>query len=349
MVPSIHRWTLSGEHLGTIGEARDGSLELIPNPNESGASLFYTQESFFRPPAIFECADTASCSQRWQNGYSGPNGPTCRIEQLSFASKDGTLIPITLVSSGGAEVRHPQPTVMTSYGSFGMPMTPRFSPLVLMMLELGFTFAIPHIRGGGDFGKRWHDAARRGTKQVAIDDFVTAADWLYANKYTSPEQLGCFGGSNSGLLVCAAMTQRPELFRAILCIAPLLDMVRYERFGDASRWREEYGSVEDPAEFQALHSYSPYHRIEEQMNYPSVLFVSGDRDDRCDPAHVRKMAARLQEGVRQNSPVLVDYSPERGHSPTLPLSFRIEALARRIGFFCREMNIPIVRAASDEA
>jgi prolyl oligopeptidase len=135
------------------------------------------------------------------------------------------------------------------------------------------------------------------------------------------------------------MTQRPDLFRAVLCIAPLLDMLRYEHFDKAAQWRHEYGSIGDPEEFKALHAYSPYHRMEDHINYPAVMFVTGDKDERCNPAHVRKMAARLEDRDSQTSPVIVDYSEERGHAPVLPLSIRIDALTRRIAFLCKELGL----------
>jgi prolyl oligopeptidase len=230
---------------------------------------------------------------------------------------------------------------MTGYGGFGVAMTPQFSVLIAIMMELGVSFALPNVRGGGEFGRVWHEAARGRNRQVAFDDFVAAAEWLCKNDVTTPDQLAIFGGSNSGLLVAAAMTQRPDLFQAVLCIAPLLDMVRYEFFDHASKWRQEYGSVEDSQDFQSLYAYSPYHRVKDIVNYPSVLFVSGDSDDRCNPAHVRKMAARLQNRDVQRSPIVVDYSEERGHSPVLPLTVRIDALTRRVMFLCRELNISV--------
>jgi prolyl oligopeptidase len=176
-------------------------------------------------------------------------------------------------------------------------------------------------------------------RQNAFDDFIAAAEWLSAEGITSPERLAIFGGSNAGLLVGAVLTQRPELFGAVLCVAPLLDMVRYERFDHASRWLHEYGSVDNADDFRSLHAYSPYHHVEDDTDYPAVLLISGDRDDRCNPAHVRKMAARLQQRDAQIHPILVDYSRERGHSPVLPLSVRIESLARRVVFLCRTLNI----------
>jgi len=194
-------------------------------------------------------------------------------------------------------------------------------------------------RGGSEFGKAWHEAARGRHRQVAFDDFIFAAEWLCAQHLTNPDKLAIFGGSNSGLLVGVAMTQRPDLFRAVLCIAPLLDMVRYQRFDQAHKWQHEYGTIDDPQDFRVLHAYSPYHHVHDDVNYPSTLFVSGDKDNRCNPAHTRKMSGRLQERTAQKNPILVDYSLERGHSPVLPLSVRIEALTRRIAFLCRELGI----------
>jgi prolyl oligopeptidase len=238
---------------------------------------------------------------------------------------------------------------MTAYGGFGVSMTPQFSVLVTIMMEQGAVFALPHIRGGGEFGRSWHDAGRARNRQTSFEDFTAAAEWLCSKGITTPEQLGIFGGSNSGLLVAGAMTQRSELFGAVLCIAPLLDMVRYESFDRTLRWRREYGTVEDADDFRALYAYSPYHRVREQVDYPPVLFVSGDKDDRCNPAHVRKMAALLQSRDSQKSPIVVDYSEQRGHSPVLPLSLRVEALARRVAFLCKELKIPMIVGGIDEA
>jgi prolyl oligopeptidase len=183
---------------------------------------------------------------------------------------------------------------------------------------------------------------------TAINDFLAAAQWLIDDGITSSDRLGIFGGSNSGLLVAAAMIQRPDLFRAVLSIAPLLDMVRFDRFDQARKWRSEYGSPDDPGDFKALLAYSPYHHVEESCDYPATLFVSGDSDDRCNPAHVRKMAALLQNRDAQKNAIVVDYTAERGHSPVLPLSIRVEALARRLAFLCHELGISVVKEGNDE-
>lgn len=227
-------------------------------------------------------------------------------------------------------------------------MTPQYSVLVSVLVALGVAFALPQIRGGGEFGRKWHESARARNRQTAFDDFIAAAEWVSPTGRTDCVQLGIFGGSNSGLLVCAAMTQRPDLFGAVLSVAPLLDMVRYEQFDQAARWSDEYGSVENEEEFKALYAYSPYHQVKEGIDYPPTLFVTGDKDDRCNPAHVRKMAALLQQQLAQTRPVLVDYSADRGHAPVMPLSVRVEALVRRIAFFCRELSVPMQEGGCDE-
>ena len=238
---------------------------------------------------------------------------------------------------------------MSGYGGFGIGTTPQFSVLVTIMAELSVTFALPGIRGGGEFGKAWHDAARGRKRQVAFDDFIAAAEWLCRSGIAMPERLAILGGSNAGLLAGAVMTQRPDLFRAVVCIAPLLDMVRFEILGGSRKWRSEYGSVEDPEDFRALYAYSPYHRVNDNTEYPSVLFVAGDSDQRCHPAHVRKMAARLQGRSAQQRPIVVDYSEERGHAPRLPLTTQVDALTRRIAFLCRELGVRVDFGGQDDA
>jgi prolyl oligopeptidase len=263
------------------------------------------------------------------------------VQHVCYSSKDGTEIPMCLVMRNELTPIRVRPVILTGYGGFGTSMTPRFSVLVTMMLDLGAIFAMPSIRGGSEFGRAWHEAARARRRQVAFDDFISAAEWLCAEGITTPHMLAIFGASNSGLLVAAVMTQRPELFCAVLCIAPLLDMIRYEHFNLARKWRCEYGSTEDAEDFHALYAYSPYHRVRENVNYPSTLFVSGDMDERCNPAHARKMTAVLQDRKSQVNPILLDYSGQRGHLPVLPLSVRIEALERRIAFLCRQLGIRI--------
>jgi prolyl oligopeptidase len=346
---STHSWTLEGEDFGEIDIPTDGTIQLLPQLSSPGASMFYAHESFTQPLRIFEYRTGIEKSSPLFDHLRPLDQQSVEVRELSFAAKDGTSIPITLVGHNGAKHTSIQPAIMTSYGGFGVPMTPKFSVLATIMMELGAVFVLPHIRGGGEFGKSWHDAGRARNRQTAIDDFISAAEWLCAEGITDPSKLAIFGGSNSGLLVGAAMTQRPGLFHAILCVAPLLDMVRYERFDQAVKWQLEYGSVDSAEDFHALHAYSPYHNIQDNVDYPATLFVSGDRDDRCNPAHVRKMAASLQQRAAQCNPILVDYSAERGHSPVLPLSVRIDALALRLAFLCRELRLEVPQEACHEA
>jgi prolyl oligopeptidase len=340
-VQSVRIWTLSGQQVGEIELPDGGAVELVTQNNHENG-LFYTYESFTQPTMTLEYLPDSGRSRVWHRTHQLLNGDPASVEQIIYPSSDGVQVAMTLVRVGNNRASSGStPVLMSSYGGFGVPSTPQFSVLVTILLECGAVFALPHIRGGGELGNAWHEAARGRKRQTSFDDFLAAAKWLCREGVTSPQKLAIFGGSNSGLLVGAAMTQRPDLFRAVLCIAPLLDMIRYEQFDQATRWREEYGTVDNPEDFAALYCYSPYHRVCEATDYPAVMFVTGDKDDRCNPAHVRKMAARLKERAAQTHPILVDYSQERGHAPVMPLSVRTEALARRIAFLCRELDIPI--------
>jgi prolyl oligopeptidase len=337
----IHRWSWNGEFLGELPVPSDGSIKLLPTLCNDGEVMFVEHESFSQPTTILEYDRDGLKYTIWTEQEERLGQDQYHVERVIYPSADGTAITMWLVAADPIDTHETRAIILTAYGGFGVAMTPRFSVLVAVMLELGCVFALPNIRGGSEFGRQWHDAARKCNRQTAYNDFLAATEWLRNRGIARPGHIGIFGGSNAGLLVAAAMTQRPDLFRAVLCIAPILDMVRYERFGTAQKWRDEYGSVADEEEFRALLAYSPYHRVSAEVNYPATLFVSGDKDAECDPAHVRKMAARLQNRSAQNRPILVDYSAERGHSPGLPLSVRIEALTRRLAFLCHELGITV--------
>jgi len=348
-VPVIDSWSRGGKRLPSLTLPSDGSVQILPQYGPDVETIFYACESFDTPTLVYEHIIGANTSTLWWRRSAANHSKRHAVKEVRVASKDGTLIPMTLVFDASRPLGGASPVIMTSYGGFGLPMKSQFSVLVSIMIEQGATFALPHVRGGGEFGKLWHDAGRRTKRQVAFDDFIAAARWLCDNGVTTPERLAIFGGSNAGLLVGAVMTQCPDLFRAVLCIAPLLDMLRYEYFDQAVKWRQEYGTVEDPEDFQALYAYSPYHHVATDVDYPATMFISGDKDDRCNPAHVRKMAAALQERSAQISPVIVDYTAERGHAPMLPLSMRVSALTRRIAFLCHELRIAVPHGDSDEA
>jgi prolyl oligopeptidase len=338
----VRIWSFDGDYLGTLPLETGCTWRLLPTYADDAQELFLHCESFAKPPTLFRCDPHTNQIVAWCRRYSPPSTVAVTSRRLTYLSKDGTEIRMSLVGPHDS-IAGPKeyPVIMTAYGGFGLTLTPQFSVFVSIMLELGFLFAVPEIRGGGERGRTWHEAARGRNRQVAFDDFIAAADWLCENGFTNPQKLAVFGGSNSGILVGAAITQRPRLFRAALCIAPLLDMLRYHLFDRASGWAGEYGTADDPEDFQALLAYSPYHHIDEHTNYPAVLLITGDRDSRCNPAHARKMAARLAERSVQSHPILLDHSVERGHAPTMPLDVRISALTHRIAFLCRELDIPI--------
>jgi prolyl oligopeptidase len=339
--PRIERWSIEGECIGVIALPPGGSVEVLPLCSERGASVFFLHESYTKAPSLWEIylsEEHSSDPIRWTKSDEGSSATT---RECWYTSRDGTQVPMVLLEPAKKRLSGPQPVILSAYGGFGAAEVPRYSRFAKIMTELGVTIARPSIRGGSDFGQEWHRAATKRLKQTAIDDFLAAADWLLCKGITDQQQLAIMGGSNGGLLVAAAVIQRPDMFKAVVCTGPLTDMVRYERFDHASRWRAEYGTVEDPEDFGALFSYSPYHNVKDNVNYPAMLFVTGDADDRCNPAHVRKMAASLQERGAQQHPIIVDYGEHWGHVPTLSITERVEALYRKIAFLCEQLGITL--------
>jgi prolyl oligopeptidase len=327
-----------GKCLGEIPCQRGESLRAVSGDSEDD-EIFLERESFTQPVEIMRHSLSSGISVPWARRHISFDGVAYRHSEVTFASKDGTSIPMFLVGRPSVLTGGMHPTVMTSYGGYGIPITPQFSVLVAFLIECGCLFALPIVRGGSEFGVAWHEAAKRQKRQVAFDDFLSAADWLVKTGRTSPEELAIFGGSNSGLLVGAALTQRPDLFRAVLCMVPLLDMLRYHLFDNAYHWKDEFGTAEDSGDFQALARYSPYHAVQQGVAYPATLIVSGDADQNCNPLHARKMTARLQAANGSSNPILLDYTRYRGHSPVLPLSTRIEALTDRLAFLCKQLSL----------
>jgi prolyl oligopeptidase len=336
----VEMFDLAGKHLRKVAASSVKSIRLAGGM-PAGDEAFFETESFTEPIAITRYSVKTGERHLWSRRQI-PFDPTKFAHtRVWFPSKDGTSIPMFLVGRREVLSEGCHPAIMTSYGGYGVPMTPQFSVFAAFLMERGCLFALPQIRGGGDFGSSWHTAAKRHKRQAAYDDFLAAAEWLVRTGRTSAARLAIFGGSNSGLLVAAAMTQKPELFRAVVCMVPVLDMLRYHLFDGARVWEEEFGTAEDPEDFQALAAYSPYHHVRDGAPYPAVLMVSGDADQNCNPLHARKMVARLQAASSSNYPIVLDYSRFRGHSPVLPLSERIEALTDRMAFLCDQMGVPV--------
>ena len=331
---------LAGKRLGQLPLEASNTVRFIGSFGDTDELLF-EQESFVQPIQIQSYSPRNGDANLFASRLVPFDSKDFGHTQVSFTAKDGTRIPMYLVARQDVLNSGSHPTVMTSYGGYGVAMTPQFSVFVAFLMERGCLFALPNIRGGSEFGAKWHEAAKRRKRQFAFDDFLSAAEWLIESGRTQLSKLAIFGGSSSGLLVGAAATQRPDLFRAVVCMVPMLDMLRYHLFDNAHVWKEEFGTADDPEDFPALLRYSPYHNVRDGTPYPATMIVSGDCDQNCNALHARKMTARLQAANRSESPVFLDYRRHRGHSPVLPLSERVEALTDRMAFLCDQLDLAI--------
>lgn len=303
--------------------------------------VFFEQESFTSPKSIYRYSPKCAQPYLWSRRELPVVTTNFHCERVLFTAKDGAEIPMFLVGRADRLNKGPLPTIMTSYGGFGVSMMPQFSAFTTLLIEHGCLFALPGIRGGSEFGADWHHAGKRRNRSTSISDFLAAAEWLIETERTTAQKLAIFGGSNAGLLVGAALTQRPELFRAAICIAPLLDMIRFHLFDQTQLWHDEFGTPDNAEDFAALLNYSPYHQVRDRTAYPATLLISGDADQNCNGLHARKMTARLQAANISLHPILLDYSEHRGHSPVLPLSHRIDALTDRLAFLCQELQLKL--------
>ena len=336
----VERFDLNGDRKKDLLCSAHGAADLL-TPTYSGTDLFYRYTSMTEPSVLY-CHDTRDEKESIWDKTKIPFDPSLfSVEEVVYPSKDGTFVPLLLALRKDLIHSGPLPTFLTGYGGFGSCVTPRFTAFATFLIEQGFLFAVPALRGGSEVGEQWHEAGKRENRQNSFDDFIAAAEWLLSKRLSACGRMAIGGGSNAGLLVGAAITQRPDLFRAAICLGPLLDMTRYHLFDFAAGWAEEYGSPEDERDFHSLLSYSPYHRVQDGADYPAVLLISGDADTRCNPMHARKMAARLQVANRSESPILLDYKPDWGHTPVQPLSIKIDALADRLAFICHELGAQI--------
>ena len=293
---------------------------------------FFTFETFHVPDTIYRY-DMATGEQIvWASVDVPVDTGKYDVTQVWFDSKDGTRVPMFVVGPKGLARDGRNPTLLTGYGGFNNSLTPAFSTLATTWLEAGGVYAVANMRGGGEFGEAWHRAGMLEQKQNVFDDFIAAAEHLIAEGYTSTEQLAIRGGSNGGLLVSAVANERPDLFGAVVCTYPLLDMVRYHQFLVASFWVPEYGSSDDPDQFTYIHAYSPYHNVIDGGEYPATLYISGDGDTRVAPLHARKMAALMQAKNGSDKPILLRYHTRAGHSGGQPISQQIDEMVDTVSF-----------------
>ena len=329
-----------GRQIGEVPIQSGETIRMIGGSPDSDELLLET-ESFTEAVGIYRYSAKNSERILWAKRNIPFESTQYGHSQTWYTSKDGVRIPMFLVGRRDVLGRTGNPTIMTSYGGYGVSMTPQFSVFVAFLMERGCVFALPNIRGGSEFGLDWHNAARRRHRQTAYDDFLSAAEWLIKTGRTPAGKLAIFGGSNSGLLVGAALTQRPDLFCAVVCMVPILDMLRYHLFDNSIISRDEFGTADDRDDFAALAKYSPYHQIRQGVAYPATMFVSGDADGTCNPLHARKMTARLQAANVSEHPILLDYSKFRGHSPVCPLSMQMEGLTDRMAFLCDHLQLAV--------
>ncbi|HTI51618.1 MAG TPA: DUF885 family protein, partial [Planctomycetaceae bacterium] len=309
---------------------------------------FFSFNSFHIPATIYREEAQTGKQAVWFRTNIPVQSDRFEVKQVWFPSKDGTRIPMFLVHRGGLLLDGGNPTLLSGYGGFNISLTPQFSARAVAWIEQGGVYAVANLRGGGEFGEAWHEAGMLDRKQSVFDDFIAAAEWLIREKYTRPEKLAITGRSNGGLLVGAALTQRPDLFQAVVCGYPLLDMVRYHQFLVARFWVPEYGSSEDPAQFKTLLAYSPYHHVKRGTKYPAVLFVTGDSDTRVDPLHARKMAALLQASTASDRVILLKYDTRLGHTGARPISQTIEDLADELTFLFDQLKVRVMPRTAQE-
>jgi prolyl oligopeptidase len=300
--------------------------------------LYYGFANFTQPPEIFQTSVTNPAQTLWAK-INIPVDPTpYTIEQKFFTSKDGTQVPMFIVHRKDMPFDSSTPFLIYGYGGFGLSQMPFFSPGYYPFLEAGGGYALVNLRGGGEFGEQWHQDGMLLKKQNVFDDCIGAAQYLIDQKYTQADRLGLRGGSNGGLLVGAVLTQRPDLFRAMVCEVPLLDMVRFNKFGSGQTWVPEYGSPENEEQFKALYAYSPYHHVHAGTAYPAVLFCTSADDDRVDPMHARKMAAALQAATSSSNPILVRVESQSGHGGGDQVKKTIEYGTDIWGFLIHELG-----------
>jgi prolyl oligopeptidase len=307
---------------GAAGESgRLGTTGGISERPEGGHEAWFGYTDNTTPVTIQHYDARTGEITVWAHAPGAVTVPEVHTEQVTYQSRDGTDVRMLIISRRGlagpdGRPGPPRPTILYGYGGFGISMSPAYSASILAWVEAGGVWAIAALRGGGEEGEQWHRAGMRGHKQNVFDDFHAAAEKLIADGWTTPGQLGIYGGSNGGLLIGAAITQRPDLAVATVCSAPLLDMIRYERFGLGQTWNDEYGTAADPVELGWLLGYSPYHHVRDGVRYPATLFTVFDNDTRVDPVHARKMCAALQHATSArwpDQPILLRREPEVGH------------------------------------
>lgn len=330
----------AGKPAGEIRLPALGTAAEVESRWDSNDAMF-AFVSFAIPATIYRYDVGAGRLEAWAQPKTPVNPADFVVRQVWYHSKDGTRVPMFLFYRKGLAPNGSTPTLLTGYGGFDLSSTQAFNDQAIVWAEHGGVWALANMRGGGEFGEAWHEAGMLGKKQNVFDDFFAAAEWLIQNRITNPRKLAIMGASNGGLLMGASLTQRPDLFRAVVCMYPLLDMLRYQKFMGGPWWVSEYGSADDASQFPYLLEYSPYQNVRPGTKYPAVLFVTGDGDTRVAPLHARKMAALLQADAANppGRPILMLYDTKSGHSGGRPVGEQIKEMTNILSFLFWQLGV----------
>jgi prolyl oligopeptidase len=314
-----------------------GSVELYPS-HQDDQELFFAFTTYTAPRRIYRLDAAAGSTRMVRESKLSFDPSQFETEKVFYTSKDGTRIPMTLVHRKGIKLDGSNPTILYGYGGFNISLTPAFNAWTVAWMETGGIYAVANLRGGGEYGEEWHDAGRLAKKQNVFDDFIAAAEYLIAQRYTSTPKLAILGGSNGGLLVGAVLNQRPDLFGAAMPAVGVMDMLRFHKFTIGAAWAADYGTSDNPEEFRVLRAYSPLHNIRQGGRYPAVLITTADHDDRVVPGHSFKYAAALQAAQAGTAPILIRIETRAGHGAGKPISKTIQEYADRLAFLDKELK-----------
>jgi len=334
----IRRYGADGTPQGEIALPGLGTASPVAGEHD-GTEGFVSFRSFTVPSQVYRVDAATGETSLWAEASSPVEPSLYSVEQRWSTSPDGTRVPMFVVRRKGMTQEGPAPTLLAGYGGFNISRMPTFAEEVFALLRRGGVYVSVNLRGGSEYGEKWHRAGMLRFKQNVFDDFIAAAETLIREGVTSPERLGILGGSNGGLLVGAAITQRPELFRAAVAAVPLLDMVRYHHFLIAKLWVPEYGDPENPEHFRWLYAYSPYHHVEQGVAYPATLLLTAVGDSRVDPMHARKMAPLLQQATSSERPILLRVETKAGHGAGKPVSKRIDERLDMVTFLFQQLGV----------
>lgn len=335
VVTQTRIYSLDGEQMGELQYPTIGSASAVYGLDDS-EDAFYTFESFIIPPTIYHYDLKTGKTEVFAKRQVPFPSEQYDVKQVFYTSKDGTRVPMFISSKKGVKADGNAPALMVAYGGFNISLTTTWNQEYAWWMEQGGFYAQPNLRGGGEYGENWHKGGMFEKKQNVFDDFFAAAEYLIANKYSTAERLAIRGRSNGGLLMGAAMTQRPDLFGAIWCGYPLLDMIRFQNFLVGRWWTTEYGSAENPQQFPYLLKYSPYQNVKPGTKYPAIMFNTGDSDTRVDPLHARKMTALTQADTASNRPILLRYELKAGHSAGVSITQFVSDTADELAFLWNE-------------